>query len=259
MIFVDRATGSAAIAPQLEEVGLPIYRNDDDSLPAVDFADVEFTGRGVRGEPQLIGIELKRLSELTGDWDRFAGHQVPKMLAQYTHRYLIYEGEWQQNRKGNLIKRTGRMSFSALHGQPSASALRKKLITLEMCGGFHVIHVPASGRNGQWSQETVRTLVDLYHWWTDDDFDEHKSHIVNYQPHGLIPLNDYERAFAAWPGLSNVRARVVAKRFNNSIRLAASSPVRDWAEIAVPGEDGKVRRLGEKAAMKLVAFVKGEK
>jgi len=253
MVFVDTAIGSASLVPLLEKIGLPV-------TPChLGYADVEFCGRGVKGEPVMIGIECKRLSELTSDWDRFAGEQVPKMQAPtYDHRWLVYEGEWQQNKRGLLLKRSGRMSFKPYHGDANASRLRKKLMTLELCGGFHVQHIDAHGRDGSWSVETVRFLHDLYRWWTDDDMDQHKSHIVNYQPQGLIPLNKFEHAFASFPGLGQRKAKPIARHFKNSIRRAANTGVEDWAEIPIVGEDKKVRRLGTKFATGMVAFLNGE-
>jgi hypothetical protein len=252
IIFVDENIGSKSLIPLLEQKGLPVQKAH------LGDADVEFVGRGIKGEPVRIGIELKRLSELTGDYERFAGEQVPK-LQHYDHKWLVFEGEWQQNKKGLLFKRTGRASFKPYHGDAMASRLRKKLLTLEMCAGLHVQHIHAHGREGSWSVETVRFLVDLYTWWADDDLDAHKSHIVNYQPIGLIPMNDFEHAFAAWPGLSSKRAKPVAKIFRNSIRLACSATVEDWAEITVLGDDKKPRRLGKALAARLVRFVNGEK
>ncbi len=247
MLFVDKAVGSASLIPLLEKVGLPVTPSH------LEYSDVEFCGRGVKGELVMVGIECKRLSELTSDWERFAGEQVTKMNREYAHRYLVFEGEWQQSKRGLLLQRTSRRSFKPYHG----SRLRKKLITLEMCGGFHVHHVSQQGRQGSWSVETIRYLHDLYRWWTDDDMDEHKSHIVNYQAQGLIPLNKFEHAIAAWPGLSAKRAKPVAKHFHNSIEAASRAGVEEWAEIEVMGDDKKTRRLGTKLAESLVMFLKG--
>ena len=253
MLFVDRATGSNTFYPLLEKAGLPC------ELAHLEWADVEFYGRGEKGKSVSVGIELKRLSELTGDWDRFAGEQVPKMLDHYDHRYLVVEGEWSQNRRGTLLKRVGKRQFKPLPGQSDASALRKKLITLEMCGGFHVCLINHSAQHGSWTPETVRFVSNLYHWWTDDDFDQHKSHIVNYEPKGIVPLNQFERGFAAWPGLSTKRARVVSKFFHKSIAAACVAPDEVWATIEVPSEDGRVVRLGTKLATALVEYLHGRK
>lgn len=252
MLFIDKAIGSASLIPLLEKIGLPVTPSH------LEFSDVEFCGKGVGGEPVMIGIECKRLSELTSDWQRFAGEQIPKMNREYVHRWLVYEGEWQQNSKGDLIQRTGRMSFKRLHGDANAARLRKKLMTLEMCGGFHVQHIPHHGRAGSWSVETVRFIHDLYRWWTNDAMDEHRSHIVNYQAQGLIPLNRFEHAFASFPGLGQRKAKPVARHFKNSIRRAANANAEEWAEIEVVGDDKKARRLGTKLAEDLVQFLDGK-
>ena len=69
MIFVDKAVGSASLVPLLEKMGLPV-------TPSwLDYSDIEFCGRGVKAEPVMIGIECKRLSELTSDWDRFRSEE----------------------------------------------------------------------------------------------------------------------------------------------------------------------------------------
>ncbi len=247
MIFVSQEQGSADLYPLLERAGLPAQEP-----VKLEWADVEFTGRGVKDEPVQIGIECKKLQELTTDWDRFAGHQLGKMLGHYDHRWLIFEGEWMQNRKGTLLRRTGKRQFRPLHGQSNASALRKKLITLEMCGGCHVAHTTSR-------IETVRYIADLYRWWTDDAFEEHKSHIVHYQPHGIIPLNEFEQAFAGFRNLSTKRARAVSKHFKNSIALASSASAKEWAAIETADDAGKVRKIGDKTGEDIVRFLHGEK
>lgn len=247
MIFVDKAVGSADLEPMLRKTGVPV------ELAWIGTADVEFMGRGVNGDPVLIGIEVKRLTELTGDWDRFAGVQVPKMQAPtYAHRWLIYEGEWTKDKRSGLLTRwAGKRGRKPLHGQANALALRKKLLTLEMCAGFHKERTYDRA-------ETVEAIVALYRFWTDDDLDKHKSHIVNYQPIGLLPLSKFAHAFGAWPDISVKRAKAVARKFKNSIRRASSASVDEWAALEVPDEEGNVRHLGAKTAEKLVRFLNGE-
>lgn len=245
MIFIDRAIGSADLVVPLRKAGLPA------ELAHLEYADVEFIGRGVKGTPVMVGVEVKRLSELTSDFDRLAGHQIPKMLAHYDHRWLVYEGEWDQDRHGLLLRRTGRRNRAPQYGQAQASALRKKLLTLEMCGGMH-------RQQTKDRVDTVRFLHDLYRWFTDDDMDEHKSHIVVYQPHGLIPLTKVQQAIAAWPHLSTKRCKAVAAAFKGSIRLATSASVNTWAALEIPDDEGRVRKLGRTTAEAIVRFLNGE-
>lgn len=247
MVFVSPEDGSHDLVAPLRRMGLPVTETK------LEFADVEFVGRGVKGRQVLVGIECKRLSEITGDWDRLVGHQVLKMTPQYDHRWVVVEGAWETNSGGRLVRRS-RWSGkpSPLKGVDNASIVRKRLLTLEMCGGVHV-------QMTRTRPETVAFLRDLYRWWTDEDEDEHKSHIVNYEPRGVIPLNEYQRGFAAWPGISVVRAKALAKHFDNAIRRACSASVAELSEIEVPSDDGRsVRRLGAAVASDLHRYLRGE-
>jgi hypothetical protein len=128
--------------------------------------------------------------------------------------------------------------------------VQKRLLTLELCGGFHILRV----RN---RTAMVRALIDLYRWWTDEALDEHKSHIVNYQPMGLVPLTPTQAALAAWPGLGLRRAKAAAATFG-SVRLAASASVEAWATLQTHDDHGKPRVFGRAAADKLDRFLNGE-
>jgi ERCC4-type nuclease len=246
VIFVDPAQGSADLAPLLAQRGLEVQ------VTHLGSADVEFAGRGAKNTSALIGVEVKRLGELTSDYERLAGHQLHKLLARYDHRWLVWEGEWVRARSGALVKKLYHGNMKPLHGQNNAASLQKKLLTLELLGGLHV----QGTRN---RRDTVDFLVTLYRWWTDDAFDEHRSHIVHYVPHGLIPLTEVQQAFAAWPGLSLVRCKAVAAHFKNSLRLAVGASVDEWASIEVPEDEGRrVRKLGHKTAERMVRFLQGE-
>ena len=246
MIYVDRAIGSKDLIPLLLKRGLPV------TDAHLEYSDVEFSGRGELGEPVMVGIEVKRLTELTGDYDRFAGEQVPKMQApHYDHRWLIYEGEWITDRKSGLLQKWSGRRRRPLHGQANVMALRKKLLTLEMCAAFHKERTYDRA-------ETVEVIEALYRFWNDEDLDKHKSHIVNYQPIGLVPLSGYQKAFAAWPKISTVRAKAMARLFRNSLRLACSATVEELAALEVPDEEGNIRRLGLKTAQRLDRFLNGD-
>ncbi len=245
MIYVDYREGSKDLVPLLTAAGIKA------EIASLDYADVEFTGRGVKGEPVQIGIEVKRLSELTSDYDRFAGEQLPKMQEpNYAHRWLVHEGEWRRDKFGWLQKRGKGGRATSMRGQANASALRKKLITLEMCGGFHVERTYDRA-------ETVDFLVALYRFWCDQDLDAHKSHIVIYRPMGVLPLSPEAEAMSAWPGIQGKRARAVEKAFRGNIRLAASASVEEWAEITTLDDDEKPRKLGVKLAVKVLDFLNG--
>lgn len=246
MIFISPEQGSADLAPLLRKQGIEV----PEPLVALDYADAEFTGRGVKGKPVSIGVEVKRLQELTSDWNRLAGHQIPKMIEHYDYRYLIYEGKWKQNRKGTLLKRAGAQTFRPLRGRSNASSLRKQLYGLSLRAG--VLTYRTEDRT-----DTIRYLVDLYRMWTDDNFEEHRSHLVVYEPQSLLNQSDFCRAVAAWPHVGLQRARAAEKVFK-SVRHASMAHFSRWAAIETIDNDGKLRKIGTKTAMKIEKFLEGE-
>lgn len=245
MIFVSPEQGSHDLVEPLRRAKLEV---DEVKL---DFADVEFIGRGINGVPVRVGIEVKRISELTSDWDRLCGEQIPKMLNNYDYRYLLFEGEWRQDKQGKLLKFGKGGKLSPHHGQNNASALRKKLYGLSLRAG--VLTYPTKDH-----ADTVRHLVDLYRLWTDDDFEDHTSHLVVYHPHGFIKHSDFVQAVSAWPRVGVKIARAAEKAFKN-VRRAAMAGVKEWAEVETVDGDGKTRRVGTKVAESIDAFLKGEK
>ena len=244
MIFVSPEIGSHDLVSPLRKAGLEV---DEVKL---DWADIEFTGRGVKGEPVQVGIEVKKLHELVSDWDRFAGEQIPKMLAHYQYRYLLYEGEWKQNDKGKLVRRTSASTFRPLHGQSNASALRKKLYGLPLRAGVLTVHAKDRA-------ETVRSIVDLYRMWTDDNFEKHTSHLVVYHPHGLLQLSEFVKAVSAWPHVGIQRAKAAEKVFHKSIRKAAMAGMHEWAGIETLDDNGHPRKIGAKVASHIEDFLEG--
>ena len=245
MIFVSTEIGSTHLADPLRRAGLEVV------TVKLDYADIEFSGRGIGGVATSVGIEVKHISELISDWDRLCGEQVPKMLDQYDHRWLVYEGEWLQDRQGRLLKRGKDKRFKPHHGQNNAASLRKKLLTLEMCAGFHVQHTKDD-------EATVRFLRDLYRWWLDDDQDQHRSHIVSYHPVGMIRDTDFVYAVGAWPGVGRSRAKAAEHVFDSSITKAAMAGAQEWANVETTDDDGKTRKIGLKTAERIVAFLKGK-
>jgi hypothetical protein len=245
MIFVSSETGSKHLVDPLRKAGLPV----EDPIK-LDYADVEFSGRGIKGAATSVGVEIKHVSELTSDWDRLCGEQIPKMLDNYDHRWLVYEGEWIQDRQGRLLKRGKHGRLVPHHGQNNAASLRKKLLTLEMCAGMHVHHTKDV-------TDTVRFLRDLFRWWTDEDIDKHKSHIVSYTPTSLLRHSDFVEAVGRWPGVGLQRAKAADKFFKGNVRRAAMAGLHEWAAIETVDDDKKTRKIGLKTAARIVDFLEG--
>lgn len=249
MLYVDRRVGSKDLLAPLKQAGLPATLED------LEYADVAFSGRGLKGASVDIGIELKRLNDCiqslrTG---RLAGHQLPGLRAQYEHAWLIIEGQWSANEAGFLTTYQGRQrGWHTAPGKMRASELEKQVLTLELCGGLHARYTNSRA-------DTVRFIVNLYRWWTDQALDHHTSHLAIHEPPTLVSINQWRQAFARLPGVGIKMSKAVAEHFGNSLRDASRATISEWAAILVVDEStGKSRRIGEKVAERIVRFLEGK-
>jgi ERCC4-type nuclease len=228
----------------------------DAELVELEFADVAFSGLGNKGAAVDIGIELKTLNDLVSSLrsGRLSGHQLPGLRAKYEHAWLLVEGFWKADEWGNVVTYQGKgRGWRMLPGKMRASELEKQVLTLELCGGLHVRYTNSRA-------DTVRVIANLFHWWTDVALDHHTSHLAIHDAPTLIPISPWRQAFTKLPGVGIRMSKAVADHFENSLRQAARASVSEWAAIQVLDEStGKSRRLGEKVATRIVAFLKGKK
>lgn len=257
MLLVDERIGSRELLAPLIKAGLPA------ELDHLDFADVAFAGRGVAGKPLTIGVELKNLGDLVSSMvsKRLPGHQLPGLIRTYDpdltgqRVYLIVEGEWRTNAQGKLLRRAGPSIWKPIQGAPPASAMRKRLLTLATRAGVTVW--PTLNR-----AETVAFIADLYRFWTDEDLDQHKSHLAIYSP-------DMDRALLRPPsifrtvlgGLPGVGPKVLdaAEREFGSIAVAVAAPVERWASLRTLDNKGHPRLVGGATAARIVQAITKEK
>jgi ERCC4-type nuclease len=242
MILVDRRVGSNDLLAPLKAAGF------EAQLVELEYGDIAFEGKGPNGTTLNIGIELKVLGDLINSLrtGRLAGHQLPGLLKTYDYAWLLVEGQWEQNTKGQVLTQKRRMGiWTPMKGGMSASELDKQLLTLELCGGLHVAHTSTRA-------DTIRLVGNLYRWWTDRSLDGHTSHLALHTAPAVYAISPFRAAVCSWPGIGVKTSKAVEQRFP-SIRCAAAAPVEEWATITT-GD----RKLGKKTAERIVKFLRGE-
>lgn len=245
MIFVDKREGSDDVYVSLKAAGLPV------DLTHLDSGDLYFVGRGLKGVPVNIGIEHKAIGDLINSFktERMA-EQLQKMRGAEPHEppafdfaWLIIEGELLFDQRGMLMRRTSKRSTKPLG--MTANELHKRLLTFHICGGLNPV----------WMRDraaTVRWIDAFYHFWTDQDLDEHKSHLAIYQAPTLIPVSQFRRTIHTLPQVGQSVSREAEKAFKSSIRRAVNASVGEWAALETTGKDGKTKKFGTVHANKLV-------
>ena len=253
MLLIDYREGSHDLVAPLKKA-LGASNVEETELPSGDLA---FTGRGEGGVPVEIGIEFKKLSELIGSvrTGRLQGYQLPAMQESgYDFKWLLVEGEWIISPQGLLMqwKRDGkRRKLVPMHGQMSVSELHKRINVFYLLRG--VISWPTLNR-----EHTLKWIEAMYQTWTDQDLDEHKSHIAIHQPASIALLSPFRQAVNYWPEVG-LRVSLAAEQKFGSIQQAAGGTNSEWANLTTVDKNGKSRRFGEKSAAKVVKFLQAKK
>lgn len=173
MMIIDDRVGSKELLPLFQPYDVNVQ------LGRADSGDIYWWGNGHDG-PTMVGVERKVISDMISSMrsNRLSGFQLPKLLDTYGWVYLVLEGVWQCGDGGEIIVLAGRNWIPLRVGsQPVLfRELDHYLATLEHRCGVTVKYTSSP-------KQTVSWLVSRYKWWTDKEWDEHRSHEAIYAPH----------------------------------------------------------------------------
>lgn len=239
MILIDQREGSADLLPYL------IRRGVDAQLVPLRSGDAAVVGEGPKG-PATVGVERKRVTDLIQSLmsGRLIGHQIPAMLREYEHRWLVVEGSWRGmgEEQRVCIPRAG--GWHEVQPRISAPALMGWLLTIELRAGIHI-------RETESVYQTVEFLDALHDWWSKP-WDEHNGHLAIYAPPdpGLMTKPRLVRRWAAQlPGIGYDRAGSVDLVFDSALKMALANE-EDWQKV--PG-------IGPKIAARAVEAIREER
>lgn len=243
MILLDRRIGSSDLYTPLRTFGLPV------ELTTLDSADAAWLGRGPGDTEVPVGVEIKRIGDLLQSITsgRLSGHQLPKLVHEYAHTWLLIEGRYRSGAEGILETRQGSVWAPHATGRRpwTYREVEAFLTTLEVRAGVHV-------RRAWDRSETAALLAMLYQWWTGKAYDEHRAHVALHSPMldaGLLYRPSLARRVAAeLPGIGVAKSGAVADHFKTVRALVEASPDA-WQEI--PG-------IGKGLAAKIAAALGGE-
>lgn len=228
MILIDRRQGSAELAPLFRPHGVPT------SIVTLDYADFAFFGKGAKGQETAIGIERKTVGDLLSSFTsgRLSGHQLPGLCDSYGWVWLIVEGSFRpcpqsgvlQTYYGGGWKDAGRGPNRIMY-----AAVDHYITTLETKAAVRV-------RRTFNEAETVKVLVDLYKWWTQKDWDQHRSHLaldtLDARDSTLMLRPSVARNICAQlPGVGWLKSAEVEQHFKGSVRAMVMATAKEWAEV----------------------------
>jgi len=216
---IDTRAGSRNLVRPLRERNIPI---EESILPA---GDVEIVGRGPEGRPVLVGVEYKSVGDVLHCIrdGRFA-EQLRRMRDRYEVRWLLVEGYWAPGvRDELLVMERGR--FREARGQYKFTEVASWLLTMAQAGGCLLWRTPDMSESVSW-------LCVLRSWWTQRDWESHRSHLAMYMPppFSFRPLTPTELMANTLDGLGPEKLKAVAAKFKTPHAMT-SATVEDWASI----------------------------
>lgn len=242
MLLVDYREGSKDLKEPLRAMGLPVTAPEikDD----LDSGDLAWIGRGEKGEKIWIGIEFKKLGELMQSLrSNRVNEQALRMQHEFRFRYLMIEGELIMDKKGHMMRRSAWNSVQEMPGL-SAGELFKRIYVLHIKFGLVPIFVPDR-------RMALKQIEFLYRVWTDQDQDQHKSHLGIYEPPLIVEPSGFVRTVKTFPECG-LKIAAAAEKVFRTIRRAVNANADEWAAIETVDERGRARRLGSSNAAKII-------
>lgn len=279
MILVDDREGSQELAwyepirsllaacPDCSGTGVESHvkhcapcRGTGRQLSRLNSGDVLISGNGPTG-PTIIGVELKSIPDLLSSLDngRLQATQIPAMVDDYDHCWLLYYGLHRPNAEGQLEvlhtnSRTGGR-YWGVHAVGRKAVpygfLRSATIELQVLG-FHVDHVASIEEAAQW-------IGCMYRWW-QKPWSDHKLFRTFDNSTAKIRLPGttddsperkrlIQRAemVARLPGIGHEKALALAEKFGSVREMINAGPER-WAEVTVTSKKGRAVRIGKVVA-----------
>lgn len=240
MILIDSRKGSGEL--------FPLFPSGLSEISDLEYGDLMFLGRGKNDNVIGIGIERKAILDLVNSIQsgRLSGHQLPGLLQTYEVVYIIVEGLWRPNPKtGILEKYTG-------GGWRSVELGRRRFMAKEVVNYLNTLAIKigdmTGGRISIWRtsgiQETVHLILSLFNWWNNKAYDEHRSHLKDYDPGDVnfIKPGIVYRIAKTLESIGPDKATSIEKVFSTPVEMVMADE-KTWMKI--PG-------IGKKLAKNIV-------
>lgn len=222
MILVDDRIGSADLVGHLRHWSVPC------AMERLTFGDACFVGNGPNG-PVSVGIEIKRIHDaLTCMGDgRFAGHQLPGLVATYDRVWLVLEGLYRPDFTTGLLLADGQRRREITQGS-------RRFMYKDLCNWLTSMEIMAGLRVRRTGDrvETARVIADLFSWWSKQ-WGDHKSHVALHQntPVAVFFKPTLARMVAAQlPGVGFTKSREVAARFH-TVESMMEATLKEWTQV----------------------------
>lgn len=230
-IYIDDRAGSKELVKHapLDQCG---------ELCRLSSGDACFAGNGPDGEV-VVGVEVKSLLDLLQSINtgRLQATQIPAMLSEYSHSWLLYYRDYTCGPNGELLVATGGDWQTYFWGSKPMpyGYLEGYLMTLAMAG-IRVKRVKDEVEAAWWLGVLAR--------WYSKKWDKHRGfHAFDESRQVSLPPGVRDepelllraRVAAQLPGVGYERAMAVARHFK-SVREMVNAGAKEWEKVVGVGK-----------------------
>jgi hypothetical protein len=133
------------------------------------------------------------------------------------------------------------------------SAVSNHLNTLRLKTGLYIVETVDM-------MSTAWTIASLYKWFNDKEWDEHRSHLRDYDPAAILRAKSslVRRCAAQLTGIGPDKSAYIDQAFSSVLEMATASE-QTWLEKVRWEAGGKNMTLGKATVSKLVRELRGNK
>lgn len=258
MILIDSRVGSNDLERMI--VNHPI--KVPCSIAQLDCADFVFTANGPSGFLTVAG-EIKTIDDfLACRGSKRMDDQLARMAQTYDVRWLIVIGQW----RGGRAVGTESIALEVFDEKKQKfieKVIDNKVVTLAYLENYlsgPILHGVCRARSFSNKRDFVNWLITIYRKWQQpfpEGLAQDQEITLPLDPLWTPKFRATVQTVKGFPDIGRGYAVAAAMKWGN-LHGMVNAGVKEWAELYTESRNGRKTRLGEKTAIRLVKWMRGE-
>lgn len=262
MILIDSRVGSNDLERMIKNYPVKVPC----TLSQLDCADFVITGVGPSGFLTIAG-EVKTLDDFIAcRVSRRMDDQLLRMSQTYDVRWLIVIGQWRGGRPigtNSIALETWELNKKTKQYEWQEKIINDQNVTLAMVENYFsgpILHGVARARAFANKGDFVAWLITMYKKWQQpfpEGLAQDQEITIPLDPLWTPKFRALVQTVKGFPDIGRNYAVAAAMKWGNLYGMTHAQ-TKEWAELTTESRQGRKTRLGEKTAIRLVKWIRGE-
>jgi ERCC4-type nuclease len=271
LILIDSRVGKPSDGPRIHDLE-PLIKNHPRAVPCqvqvLDSADVVITANGPNGFV-TVAFEIKALTATEYPDDFLASRaskrldaQLARMQQTYDVRWLIIIGQWRGGKPiGN--ESIALEVFDEKKQKYVEKVIDGKVVTLATVENFlsgPVLHGVCRVKSFANKVDFINWLLTIYRKWQQpfpEGLAQDTEITIPLDPMWTPKFRATVQTVKGFPDIGRTYAVAATMKWGSLYGMVNAS-MKEWAELTTESRNGRKTRLGEKTAVRLVKWLRGE-